>query len=45
MIIKTYRKFIVIFVLISAPTKEGFHKKFGLKNTEGNSMQHWSDEN
>ena len=35
----------VMFALISAPGKEGFYRKFGLKNTEGSSMQHWSDEN
>ena len=45
MIVKTYRKFIVIFALISALGKEGFYRKFGLKNTEGSSMQRWSDEN
>lgn len=45
MIVKTYRKFIVILALISAPGKEGFYRKFGLKNTEGSSMQRWSDEN
>lgn len=39
MIIKTYRKFIVIFALISALGKESFYRKLGLKNTEDNSMQ------